>query len=226
MVFLGHCGGAQEDFGGYNCITVLRRDGNEAWSQAKINSYDLRNSTIQRDHLKLQLLSNDDEAYYERLDLPSTPKVAVTDTPYGRFMIVICEDLSHLEPHLQIAVQAGVTYVIVPILDKALQKGRWYHRRSQALSDEINCTTIIATSAFLERHIRAFENSTSINNPVTVLMLNAHSWKHPCLVEWDPEGSQLWVEGCSAPRLVEIDGCEVCACQALYRNCPAERNCP
>jgi predicted amidohydrolase len=170
MVLVGHCGSPK--LGGYNCVTVLRRGGDEAWTQAKVNSYDLKNYVIRRDHLELPLLASEEAAYRERLELPLVPEMTVADTPYGRLMIAICEDVSHLEPSLLIAVQAGVTHLIVPLLDKGLGKeDHWCHQRARTLArGEPRCTTIVATSAFLERHTRSFNpNSPGVDDPVTVL---------------------------------------------------------
>jgi hypothetical protein len=197
LLLVGHCGGEP----GHNAFTVLKRGGITAWTQAKINSYNLRNDTIRRDKLSLPLLAGDDECYRERLTPSYPPTVTVADTPYGRLMIAVCEDLGHLCPSTETAVEGRVTHFIAPLLDKELKKGGWYDERLRALAREIQCTSIVCTSAFLTRRIRRDGDDDSA--PVTVMLVDRPPWrdsKRPFLTAWEPRGTRLWVKDrCPSP---------------------------
>jgi predicted amidohydrolase len=198
LLMLGHCGGSTGH--GFNCVTVLMSDGLEAWTQAKVNGYRLDNKTIQRDCLDLRLLPDKDSKYAERLNLPPLPTVVVADTPFGRIMIAICEDISHLEPSIKAATEALVTHLVVPLLNRALTSStqEWYLQRVRSLSLESNCNSIICTSAFLEQRCRRRGAATGDeDDPVGVLVINAPPWdsvRNP--VKWKPKEKSLWV---SAP---------------------------
>ncbi len=127
LAFIGHCGPNNREENGYNRVSVLFR-GNLVWEQIKINSYNLDDEIISKNNLQRQLPKiGTGQVYTERLDLPAIPEINVVDTCYGRIMIAICEDLNHIEPSLATAVSAGVTHLIVPLLDKELKEGRWFH---------------------------------------------------------------------------------------------------
>jgi predicted amidohydrolase len=191
LLLLGHCGKSSVQYGGYNCMTVIKRKGGLAWSQAKIIGFGLTDKIIKRDELNLPLLNNPNDRYSERLEHPSIPEITVADTPFGRFMIAICEDAAHISPSLSIAEQAEVTHLILPVLDKQLRKDGWYHASAKALALN-GITTIVANSAFLEQHVR-YKRKQSDNDSIGVLLFNNHHRKPPKIEKWDPKKPKLWV---------------------------------
>lgn len=192
LLLLGHCGDSSVKFGGYNTITVIKRHGEIAWSQTKLQGYPLSDNTIKRDKLDLPLLNKPEAYYSERLNHPSSdPELTVADTPYGRFIIAICEDAAHINPSLNVAEQAEVTHLILPVLDKQLRADGWYHAKAKSLAVG-NCITIVANSAFLERHKR-LKNNKKIDDLVGVLLINKHHRHKPTVIKWDPKGTKMWV---------------------------------
>ena len=200
LLMVGRTGASMSP--GFNSVTVLKRGGTVAWTQAKVNGFEFTNAIIRRDRLALPLLPDEAACYHERLDIPPHPIVTVADTPYGRFMIAVCEDVSHFEPSVKTAVEAGVTHLFVPLLSRGLSIDQtWYVDRARWLSRESGCVSIIFTSAFLERRCRQFETPPRRQDePVTVLLVqNQPPESRPTLGDWDPEGA-LWVGACCPIR--------------------------
>lgn len=191
LLCIGHCGVPGPP--GHNTVTILKRGGTVAWRQAKLNSYDLPNETIKRDGLKLP--PSGEGRYRERLDLKS-PVVTVADTPYGRLMVAICEDLGHLEPSLHVATEAGVSHLLVPLLDRGLDRDKgWYTAHVKSRSLETQCRAIVCTSAFMELHLRESRpDGQRLPTPVVTLLVHRPPWNEsPYATSWDPTGERLWV---------------------------------
>jgi predicted amidohydrolase len=187
-----------------NLVTVLKRGRQIAWQQAKLFSYDLTNATVSRDHLPLRSLP-DPGFYTECLDLPTgEPRVVtVADTVFGRFMVAICEDSAKIAPILATVVQARVTHLVIPIMDRELDQHGWYMDFVRPLSRTNQCVSIVCTSGFYERHCRYHglprrlgEKVRSDDHELAVLLIHAPPWdRSPTVMSWGPSSGIDWVMG-------------------------------
>lgn len=194
ILFLGFWGEPGR-VGSRNGVQVIIRRGARGWHQAKINSFDIGNSKITDDKLGLPLLATPQDVYREWLDLSCDPDVVVADTAFGRMLVAICEDAAHLNPSKSVAVDAEVDYVLLPVLERELKRGRWYHQAAQQLVREPGAVTIVATSASLERRNRI--EKPGPDDPITVVLVNNHPWRPPRRRAWNPRSKRMW-------RVVEV----------------------
>lgn len=163
--------------GSRNAVAVEWRGGHHrTWLQAKVNSFDIDLTSGEKEGISLQAGSR----YIEHLEVQPAPAVTVADTPFGRIMVAICEDAVHVEPSKSMAVSSGVEYFLVPVLNRRLEPGRWYHQVGQQLFGEPGAYTIVVTSAFLEQSRKTPEF------PIAVVLVNSHEWESPAVTCWQP----------------------------------------
>ncbi|MGZ4251092.1 MAG: hypothetical protein ACXVUE_22655 [Solirubrobacteraceae bacterium] len=82
-------------------------------------------------------------------------RLSIRETAWGRFAVVICEDLAKLlETKVgRLVKDFGVSLLIAPVFSKEIQPYYWEHQQARAYSDQVGTRTLVANSLVIPRAI-------------------------------------------------------------------------
>ena len=82
-------------------------------------------------------------------------RLSIRETAWGRFAVVICEDLAKLlETKVgRLVKDFGVSLLIAPVFSKEVQPYYWEHQQARTYSDHVGTRTLVANSLVIPRAV-------------------------------------------------------------------------
>lgn len=84
-------------------------------------------------------------------EMASGTELQVFDAPFGRLIVLICEDLYQTQPSFYACDQLHPDWLFTPVMDSGLTRGRWTARTGAQLAARTGTNVIVANSLVLER---------------------------------------------------------------------------
>jgi hypothetical protein len=81
--------------------------------------------------------------------------IRMAEGPFGRLVILVCEDLSRTIADGSALSQVGPSLCLAPVLSKPTLAHYWEHSRAKDLSSEIGSTVVVSNSLVIEDRQRA-----------------------------------------------------------------------
>jgi hypothetical protein len=148
LVVLG-IGAAQRPDAGtqiYNDVRILGIDGRQVCRQTKMQPWRLDDRQRER-----YGLGPDQQFVWEDINLESPPTLhAIEDETFGRLVVLICEDLTRVDPSRQLVAQLGPSLVIAPVMDDSLERRSWsFSAAQQIATGEPYAIVLVSNSCWL-----------------------------------------------------------------------------
>lgn len=150
------------------CTAFMYR-GEFSWHQDKLHPYDIDATRIAEWNLGQGIATGTDTKCHEDV-FAERPRVCVRDTPAGRVVILICQDLTEGGDLYQLIEHLGPTHVIVPILDSTA--GAFWQRAGAALQSAFVGTTFVSNSHFIHALQSAKSGEANSHPPIAYYNVN------------------------------------------------------
>ena len=132
----------------FNECTVLGPTGQTLWTQRKLNHY--RTDAGRRERYGLPSAAGF-EGNPHREHFHAGTEMVFADGALGRMAVTICEDFSQTLPWRPALEDFRPDWLFAPVLDGALQAGRWIQRRGWAHAESIGASALIGAPMTLQR---------------------------------------------------------------------------
>lgn len=176
MVLVGSGPSAEHAIGldrPYNEAVILSSSGEELFRQRKLNPFNMNWKRMEDCQLSR---AAGHEKQFHMEDCATGNELVICDIHgLGRVVVLICEDLEQQTPGGDVCLQALPDWILTPVLDIALDFGRWEHRRAIEISRKTLSRVVISCSASLQVRMRGKERLADAGEIHTGLCLDGQS---------------------------------------------------
>lgn len=132
----------------YNEAVILSATGEELFRQRKLNPFNMNWRRMQ--DCQLERAAGHEEHFHME-DCAMGDELVICDIHgLGRMVVLICEDLEQQAPGGDVCLHALPDWILTPVLDIALDFGRWEHRRAMEVSRKTLSRVVVSCSASLQ----------------------------------------------------------------------------
>jgi predicted amidohydrolase len=149
----------------YNEAVIFNHRGRELGRQAKLHRWDLDRDL--RSKLDLQVSGLDDSRLLFEFIEPGDEITIFDANEFGRFVVMICEDLGRHEPGTWLRHWGMLDWLFTPILDRSISEHRWMDDSGGKAAAEGHCRIVVANSLPLTRRAYAVLNRTGVTSPTS-----------------------------------------------------------